>query len=288
MAALALLVLTALWGTTFSVVKGALEGVSPALFLALRFGVASLAVGLLWLSRRDRAGLRLLRDGALLGATMLGGFALQTYGLVHTTPARSGFLTGTCVLLVPLVERLLFRRAISRWVWAGVATSLVGLALLTRPFSAALTAEVLFGDLLTLGCAVSFAFQVVLTSRLSPRHPLVPLTFVQIFAVALGGLLLAPFEATRFQATPALAAAVLFTGLGMTAAAFVVQNWAQRTTSSERAALIYALEPVAAALFAWAWRGEALGPWDAAGGVLVVVAVFVAEAGPIVARRRAA
>ncbi len=288
MAELSLLLLTALWGTTFSVVKGALDGTSPAIFLALRFGVASLAIGAFWIVRRDRAGLRLLRDGALLGATMLGGFALQTYGLVHTTPARSGFLTGFCVLLVPLVERLLFRRAISGWVWGGVGTSLVGLALLTRPFSQALTPDVLFGDLLTLGCAVSFAFQVVLTSRLSPRHPLVPLTFVQIFAVALGGLLLVPFEPAALAATPALAAAVLFTGLGMTAAAFVLQNWAQRTTSSERAALIYALEPVAAALFAWAWRGEALGPWDAVGGALVVLAVFVAEAGPSVARRRAA
>ena len=57
---------------------------------------------------------------------------------------------------------------------------------------------------------------------------------------------------------PWLAANVVFLALGATALAFVVQSKAQRFTSSIHVALIFAMEPVFAALFSWIMTGEVL------------------------------
>ncbi len=286
MADLARTLLTLSWGTTFLLVKRVLEGTSPAVFLALRFALAALALALLALGRRDRVGPGLVRHGALLGFFMFGGFALQTWGLRFTTPARSGFLTGLAVLVVPFVARFLLRHRVLWTSWLGVVLAVGGLLLLTRPFGGGVSAAVRLGDLLTAGCAVSYAFQIVFTTEWSPRHPLVPLTLVQVTATLAGAALMLPFEENRIRPGAELWGTVAFTGLAMTAGAFFVMNWAQRRTTAVRAALIYALEPPAAALFSHWYGGEVLGSMDWLGGALCVLAVLAGEVGGALERRR--
>lgn len=281
MADLALLVLTLFWGTTFSLVKEAVAGASVGVFLALRFGVALSVLAGVWAIRRDRAGGGLLRHGGLLGLAMLAGFWLQTVGLRHTTPARSGFITGLSVVIVPIVARFFLGRRVRLASWLGVALAIAGLLVLTRPAGEAVTADVRLGDLLTLGCALAFALQVVFTAEWSPRHPLAPFVAVQVGVTFLGALASIAIEGPRLApAAPGrFAAIVLFTGVAMTALAFFIMNWAQRHTSAVRAALIFSLEPVTAALFsAWYW-GEPLGPWELAGGGLIVLGVVLGELG---------
>ena len=281
MADLALLLLTLFWGTTFSLVKEALEGASVGVFLALRFGVAAAILGAVWAIRRDRVGAGFLRHGALLGLAMLAGFWLQTLGLRHTTPARSGFITGLSVLIVPFITRFALGRRVRLASWAGVALAVVGLLVLTRPFGDAVTPEVRLGDLLTFGCALAFAVQVIFTAEWSPRHPLAPFVGVQVAVTLAGALLSLLVEGPRLApASPArFAGVVAFTGVLMTAGAFFIMNWAQRHTTAVRAALIFSLEPVTAALFsAWYWR-EPLGPFELAGGGLIVLGVVLGELG---------
>lgn len=287
MADLSLLLLTLFWGTTFTVVKEALTIASPGVFLSARFAVAAAVLAAVAAWRRDRVGPGFLREGLLLGVFMLAGFLLQTVGLRHTTPARSGFLTGLSVLVVPFLARFLLGRKVRAASWFGVALAVVGLALLTRPFSTDLSAAVRLGDLLTAGCAVAFAFQIVFTSEWSGRHPLVPFVLVQVGVTLAGALAFAALEPRAFDAAraPAFAAAVGFTGVLMTALAFFVMNWGQRHTTAIRAALIFALEPVAAALFSFWVYGEPLGPWDWAGGALIVLAVLAGEIGGVLEGR---
>lgn len=279
MADLALLVLTLFWGTTFLLVKNVLAGTSTGAFLALRFALAAAVLGAIWLARRDRATPGLLRHGVLLGLMMFGGFAFQTLGLRHTTPARSGFITGMSVVLVPIVARFALRRRVPPFAWAGVALAVLGLLALTRPFGDDLDAAVRLGDLLTAGCAVANALQIIYTSEWSSRHRLAPLVFLQVSVTFAGALLLLPLEPVRVDWGAPLAATVAFLGLVMTAGAFFVMAWAQRHTTAVRAALIFSLEPVAAALFSHLVGGEPLGLWDWAGGGLIVAGVAVGEIG---------
>jgi drug/metabolite transporter (DMT)-like permease len=280
---LALLLLTCAWGTTFLLVKNALVGTSAGAFLVLRFGLAALAVGAVVLVRRDRFTPGLLRHGALLGLAMALGFAFQTLGLRHTTPSRSAFLTGMAVLGVPFIAHFLYRRRIPPSSWAGVALAVAGLFAL---FHDALGEEVQRGDLLTLGCAVAYAFQIVWTSEFSIRHPLAPLTLVQILVTLGGGALLLALDPWRVASGPALWGTVAFTGLVMTAGAFFVMNWGQRHTTAVRAGLIYSLEPVTASLFSWWAGGEHLGGGHLLGGGLIVAGVLVGELGSALAARR--
>jgi drug/metabolite transporter (DMT)-like permease len=170
-----------------------------------------------------------------------------------------------------------------------VAFAVVGLFMLTRPFGGDATALVQLGDLLTLGCAFAYAFQIIWTSEFSPRHSLVSLTFLQIAVTFAGTLLLALLEPRSLAPSRELVGTVLFTGLVMTVGAFFVMNWAQRHTTAVRAAIIYALEPPAAAVFSNVITGEVLPPLGIAGGALILIGIVVAEVGgALQARRRAA
>jgi drug/metabolite transporter (DMT)-like permease len=284
---LALLVLTLAWGTTFHFVKGVLAVASPGAFLVARYAAAALPLALVRLAVRARRSPGLWRDGGVLGLLGLAGFVLQTIGLRYTTPARSAFLTGLSVLVVPFVARFALGRAVRAASWVGVALAVAGLALLTRPFGEGIAAEVRLGDALTAACALAFALQIVLTSEWSPRHDLAPFVLAQVAAGLAGALLLLPLESVRVDPAglPRLAATALFTGVPMTAGAFFVMAWAQRRTTAVRAALIFSLEPVSAALFSHFYGGEPLSGLDWAGGALVVAGVVVGEAGGALGRR---
>jgi len=276
---LALLLLTLAWGTTFTLVKRALDGTSPAVFLTLRFAVATVAVGAVWLARRDRPTPGLWRHGALLGLAMLVGFAFQTVGLHHTTPARSGFITGLAVLIVPFLSHYLLRRRVPAAAWVGVGFAVAGLFALTRPLGDGVSASVRLGDALTAVCAVAYAFQILWTSEWTRHHPLSLLTLVQISVAFLGVLAMLPFEEVRLRPDADLWGTVVFTGIAMTAGAFFVMNWGQRHTTAVRAALIFSLEPAAAALFSHYYGGEPLLPTDWLGGALIVLGVAAGEVG---------
>ncbi len=279
MADFALLLLTLAWGTTFLLVKDALAGTSAGVFLLARFAVACVALGAVALWRRDRPTGAALRHGLALGLAMFAGFALQTLGLRSTTPARSAFLTGLAVVIVPFLAHFLQRRSVRPAAWVGVALAVVGLFALTRPLARGIAAEVRLGDLLTVGCAVAYAFQIIGTSEWSARHPLALLTLLQVGTALALSTTLRALERPRLAATPALVGTVLYTGLAMTAGAYFVMNWAQRHTTAVRAALIFSLEPVAAALFSHFVGGEPLSALDWLGGGLIVLGVVVGEVG---------
>jgi len=273
---LSLFLLTLAWGTTFLLVKNALEGTSAGVFLLLRFGLATVVLLAVWAWRRDRPTPGVWRQGGLLGLAMLAGFAFQTLGLEHTTPARSAFITGLCVLVVPFLARFLYGRRVPASSWAGVLLAVAGLTALYRD---AISAQVRLGDLLTGACVLAYAFQIVWTGEFSRHHPLSLLTLVQVGVTFLGATLLLPLEPARLASRPGLWGTVAFTGLVMTAVAFFVMNWAQRHTSAVRAALIYSLEPVTASLFSWWFGGEQLTEAMLVGGGLIVLGVLVGEVG---------
>jgi drug/metabolite transporter (DMT)-like permease len=285
---LALLILTVFWGTTFHFVHGVLDVASPGVFLSARFGTAVAILGAVALIRRDRLGPGFLRHGSLLGLFLFLTFALQTVGLRYTTPSRSAFLTGMSVLLVPFVSRFWLGKPVRSAAWVGVALAVLGLAALTRPLGGDVPANVRLGDALTAACAVACALQIALMSEWAPHHPVVPFTAVQLAVTLVGALAMTAVEPRRLDLAhggATFAGTVAFTGVVMTAGAFLVQNWGQARTTAVRAALIFSLEPVGAALFSHFYGGESLAPLDWLGGGLVVLGVVVGELGGAIEAR---
>jgi len=272
----ALALITAFWGITFVVVKGALSHGDPYSFLALRFGIGALA--LTAIARRELFVPDTLRRGLLLGVFLFLGFVLQTVGLVSTTPSRSAFITGLYVVLVPVLGLALFRRVPRISSWVGVVLAAVGMRYLT---GAELDAGqgLSRGDWLTLGCALAYAFHILLTERYAPKSSVVALVGVQLWVVALLSALCLPFAGARVDWTPSFVGAAAFCGLFASALAICIQTWAQVRTTAVRVALICSMEPVFAGVYSVALGYEKLGPREWVGGGLIVLGVLVAELG---------
>jgi drug/metabolite transporter (DMT)-like permease len=283
MADLALVLLMAVWGSTFAIVRVLVGSgdspVSPILLVALRMGIA-FALLFAWLALRGgtRSSPRLLRDGLVCAALLGGGFLLQIEGQHRTTASRSGFLTGLLVVFVPLIELVFFKKRPSLPQIAGVAIAVLGMAVLSRGGSAGHAQ--LLGDLLTFGCAVVFALHIVVLGRVAPRHEVLPLLLVQIGGTGALAALCGPLvESQRFRSDPRTLAAIAYLAVFATLFAFGVQTWAQRRLSSVRFALISALEPVFAAVWAALLIGERLSALELSGGALIVLGVVTGEVG---------
>jgi drug/metabolite transporter (DMT)-like permease len=270
-----------IWGSTFVLVKDALGDVSVFVYVAVRFSLAAVVMGLLyWRSVRELRWATVWA-GAQIGLFMLGGYVFQTEGLKLTSPSRAAFITGSSVVLVPIILAAFGRRRINVWIWAGAVFALLGLYFLTVPPEG--LGALNHGDPLVFICSVMFALHIIFIGRHIERHSVGALAFLQVATTAVGSALLLPvfsvagWEQPRLVWTGKLVVAVLITSIGSTVIAFSLQVWAQQHTSPSHTALLVSLEPVFAALTSWLLARERLNARTLAGGALILAAILLAE-----------
>ena len=272
---LSLLFVTLVWGATFPILKIATAQLSGIETSALRFALAALCM-LPWAIRAPR---KAWRDGMVLGGLLLFSYVAQAYGLQFISSNRSAFLTSLNVLMVPLLNRA-FGNPLSWRVVAAAMLACVGIGLMSWDGGAHLVA-----DVSTILSAAAYALYVILLSARAGRHDARTLAATQIVCMAVLGWLwmLGAAHGNDRMATlyVRLNAEILwglaYLGLIATAGMLFLQARAQRHVSADKAALIYAMEPVFAALFAWVWLHEGLSLRAALGAVLVMFAVVFSE-----------
>jgi len=278
---LLLLLTTFIWGATFVQIKDALRDISPLLFNALRMVVATVALLLMHWPHIRKINTGTLLAGARVGIFFGAGYEFQTAGLKLTTASKSGFLTGVSVVLVPVFLAIFWRKAVGRWTAIGVLAAMAGLFLLTVPGGAAGWGDfksVNTGDLLTLGCAVAFAFQVIFVGRATRAHAFQQIAFLQVAAAAIFMVPAVPLlEHTYVIWSWRVIIAIMVTALLSTAAAFTMQAWAQQFVGATNTALILALEPVFAWLTSYIILGESLKLRAALGAILIVAGLLASE-----------
>jgi drug/metabolite transporter (DMT)-like permease len=278
-AELVLLGVTLAWGGSFLVVKDALATLEPFTLITLRFAIATAALALVFRRRafalaQSAASRARWGTAAGIGALLAAGFAFQTAGLRFTTPARSGFITATYVAMVPLLARVLLKRALRKRVLAAVLAAVAGLYLLTDPRGGGVN----LGDALTLVCALAFAAHMIALERWGREFSAAALAFAQMAVVTALALPLAlAFESAPRELATSSWAALAFLGLVCSAAGFLGQTWGQRHTSPTRAGLIFSLESLFAALLSVAIGAESLSALQWFGGLLLVGGVMVGE-----------
>jgi drug/metabolite transporter (DMT)-like permease len=270
-----------LWGSTFVVVKNALDHSSVFLFLAVRFTLAAILMALF----RHRAIRNLKNDellaGVALGAFMFAGYAMQTAGLQYTTPAKSGFVTGSSVVMVPLLLGVFWGHRLTGWVYAGASAAAVGLYFLTVPVEG--ISRLNRGDLLTLGGALLYAMHIILVGDYTRKHSVAALGVVQVVACAAlawvfaGAASAASMQALRFEWRWELLTGILICAVLATAVAFSMQFWAQQYTTPSHAAILFTLEPVFAVITSYLLIHERLGRRSMIGAVLVFAGILIAE-----------
>ncbi|MBL0387133.1 DMT family transporter [Tumebacillus sp. ITR2] len=286
LADLILLGVTFVWGATFVLVKEAINTMPPFTFLAVRFLFAALVLFLFmfFFARDSLKGMdrRLWISGAILGLWLFAGYAFQTFGLEFTTSSKAGFITGLSVVFVPFLSLWLLGQKLKRNALLGSGVATIGLALLslTRDLS------VNFGDLLVFLCAISYGLQIVLVGRYAPRYHAFSLALLQIFFCGVFNLIGSfLFEDVSVIVSPAVLFdpwvlwGLLICSVLATAVAFVAQNQFQKFTTPTRTALIFATEPVFAAITAYFWAGERLDVQQIIGCLMILGGTLIAELG---------
>jgi drug/metabolite transporter (DMT)-like permease len=279
---------TLFWGATFPIVKDAISEMPVMAFLWVRFAMAAILLafiaGRARIGSLDRRGWRL---GILLGTLLFSSYLFQTFGLERTSSANAGFLTGLGVVWVPLMAGPILKKPAAFGSKVGVGLALVGLFLLTwhTPWT------INFGDLLVVICSVFVALHIIGLDAFTKGYDARALTFVQITTMAvLGCIGSLAFEPTSWPTewTNSLISAFIITAVFATAYAFWAMTTFQNRTTPTRAALIYTLEPVFAAVFSVWLAGDRLSAIGWFGGAMIVFGMVVAEVWPLLSQRKAA
>ena len=272
---LALLFVTLVWGATFPVLKLATAHLSGVEVSALRFVIAAVCMAPFALRVPRRTWL----DGGVLGVLVLVSYVVQAFGLQFISSNRSAFLTSLNVLMVPLLG-VVFGTRLTLTVMGAATLACAGIGLMSWEGGAHLLA-----DAATIFGALAYALYVIVLSRRASLHVPRQLAATQIVWMAVLGslwMLLDAVGTDKLQTLPSrldlpILVGLAYLGIVATAGMLFLQAMAQRHVSADKAALIYAMEPVFAALFAWMWLAELL-TWKAAvGGAMVVLAVVLSE-----------
>jgi len=257
-----LLLVTAVWGWTFVLVKDAISQYPTLPFLALRFLLAFVVMVILVRRLPSR---RELSVGAIAGAVLAGGYLTQTVGLTMTSPGNSGLITGLFVVFTPLIDRV-FGMPLHRWTVVAVIGALAGTVMLVGG-----PAGFGLGDLLTLACAALYGLHIVLLSRWSPGLRSAPLAMVQMGTSALiftgGGVwqMHMPNLQVWF--------AIIVTGVFASALAYYIQTWAQQHLSASRTAVILTTEPAWALVAAVVIAGQRFTGLQAVGALVMLASI---------------
>ena len=279
---LALLVVTLVWGTTFPAMKDLTATLSPAWIVFTRFAIAALLLSpfLVRAARSD------LRSGVLLGLLLFFCYVFQVEGLALTSSNRNAFICGLNVLIVPLLG-VLGGKPPERRIGVALLLAVSGLAALCWDGGAWR-----FGDTLALGAALCFGLYIKMMevhTRAATR--LMTITATQILTVAAGAavwLLVTEVPLAGAAAAPAywtnIAASITagwlniaYLGVVATAAIISLQTWGQSHSSANEAAVIYAFEPAAAAVFGFFWLGETMTGRGWIGAALLISGMIVSQ-----------
>jgi drug/metabolite transporter (DMT)-like permease len=272
LAAAALLSVTAVWGSTFFLIKDLLDRVPAADFLALRFAIAFIVMFMLAPRAIGRLSPEVRRRSMYAGGIYGVAQIMQTIGLSDTDASVSGFITGLYVVATPVLASLAFRQRVSRTVWIAVALSTVGLAILSlRGF------VVGFGESITFVCAILYAVHIVVLSRWSTAQDAYAMATIQMGVIAALCFVAAAPDGLTLPDRPGDWVSTLYMALAGGALAMLAQTWAQSQLDASRAALLMTMEPVFAAIFAISFGDEGVGWRLLIGGALVLAAMILAE-----------
>ena len=275
-ARVSLVFVTIIWGVTFVLVKDALNDAPPFYFATMRFGVAAMLCLMLLRKKLFTCTKIEIVGGIICGIFLFLGYAFQNFGLMHTTASKSAFITSVSVLIVPILLVLFNIQKIHKKIWIAVVLATIGLYLLVLP-----SGGLNFGDILTFGCALSFAIHIIYQDYYIKKGlRIVSFLFTQsIFVTIISFFNAQIFEPQGIIWSNDVLIAIFITGVFATFIALLAMIWAQKILTPSETAIIFSAEPVAAALFATLFAGEILGMWGWFGGGLICVAVAYGESG---------
>ena len=284
---IALLVATLIWGSTFVAQSVGLDLIEPFTFQVGRTVLAVPFMVILLLIQNPKDFLsswknpKLWKAGIPCGVALFAASGLQQMGMVHTDAGKSGFLTAMYIILVPLLG-IFMKRKPSKTIYISVVLAVAGLYLL----SCVGVTTINRGDLMLLGCALAFAFQILFVEIFGKGLNGVQLNCAQcIVNGVLSAIVMLLFEEPNMEAITACWLPLMYAGVLSMGVAFTLQIVGQKYLDSAPASIIMSLESVFAVLAGWLILGETMTTAETIGCVLMFAAVILSQI-PIPLRRK--
>lgn len=275
-----------IWGFAFVAQKSSMEVMGPFTFNAVRFLLGATVLLFLLplfksaLVKFDQAS---WRAGLWMGVILFLGTTTQQIGIVTTSAAKAAFITGLYIVLVPILLAFV-GQAIAKTTWLAVAMALAGLYLLSLK-GAGIVPET--GDIWVLASALFFALHIIVIGRYSRLYDPLRLSIVQFYVCAiLSGIGMGLLEMPTISGIRAGGLEILYAGVLSTGVAYTLQVFAQKRVPTHTAALVLSLEAVFGAIGGIWLLGEQMTLRMLIGACLMMVAIFVAQFRPSMARAR--
>ncbi|NMG06724.1 DMT family transporter [Brasilonema sp. UFV-L1] len=268
---LLIITVTLILGTIPVAVKQAMTNLSPATLLAIRFTIAAMILT----PFVRKLNINLVRDGAIIGLLVFVVFATATIGLETISANRASFFFSLNMVFVTLFE-LVFRKRLSVRAVLAATLAFTGIGVMSWE-----SGEPVSGEFWLLGFAVCSAAYIIVLEVFSSRHSPVPFTIIQVWVVAALSLLwAAPELSEQLEAIQTNLGVLIYLGVFATAIIMLLQVVAQRWISAQEAALLFALEPVFGATFAFLLLGETFTTRGFIGAAMVLVGIIVILSNP--------
>ena len=287
LAVLGLVLTTFIWGITFELVEESLKSIPPAMFSAIRFFIAAFCTLLLIFFKNKK--LNITKDefkAGLVCALFLSlGYFFQSFGLwenllyIKSDPNKSAFITGTSVLMVPIIMFFMGRRNNNIHLWVSIFIVLTGLAILLNPNVANFT----IGDILTFGCSISFATHIIyqgkyLINKVDNIYNffLVQMTIATLLFL-IGSFFEYNFSIVNIDWNYTVLLGLSITGFFATFIAILIMVWAQKIVSPIQTAMIFTMEPVFAGIYNHFFTDHILTNWGIFSGFIIVLGILYHE-----------
>lgn len=265
-----------IWGTSFFIMKNALDAVPVFFLLAIRFTAGAVLLALVCWKRWKAFTPDYLWRGAIMGGFLCLAYSVQTFGLALTTPSKNAFLTAVYCVIVPFLTWAVVKVQPDRYNIAAALLCVTGVGLVSLNDQLTINA----GDLLTLVCALFYASHIVAVAKVSPGKDISLLTVFQFAFAALfawiGGLLTEEFPASALS-DPAVLLPLAYLCIMATTVALLFQNVGQVWSDPASASVILSLESVFGVLFSVIFYGDPVTGRLLAGFALIFVAVVCSE-----------
>ncbi len=283
MANLMLLMAAAIWGFGFVAQRLGMESLEPFAFNGLRFVIGALSLlPLIWILKRrgrlkgvaDKDFLRQVLIGSLgCGGILFIAASFQQVGLLHTTAANAGFITGLYIVLVPVLG-LFLKHSTGSNTWLGCAVAAVGLYFL----SVGENFTIAYGDGLQLVGALFWAMHILAVDHFARRVAPVVLACGQFLVCALASFVVSlAMETTSMAGIQAAWGALAYAGLVSVGVAYTLQVLAQKHAHPAHAAIILSLETVFAAIGGMLFLGESLSGRALFGCGLMLLGMLISQ-----------
>lgn len=275
-----LVLVTLCWGVSYYLMDICLGEMDPFTLNTYRFLGAFVIAGLLSWKKLISVNLETLKYSLLVGGSLVFVYIGATFGVRYTTLSNSGFLCALTVVIVPIIELLFLKKKPDKKLTLVVLMCFVGIALMTLKDDFSINFANLKGDLLCMMCALFYAFNLLITEKAVSREK-VDAYQLGVFSLGVTGVfnLAMAFiaETPVLPQTPSVWGAVLFLSVFCTGVAFVIQPIAQKYTTAAHVGVIFALEPVFAAIVAFMFAGEVLTAKAYLGAFLMFASTIIME-----------